>query len=570
MVLHHKISTFLAAPMLVFFLGSALAAAPECTAEPGVAITRLGKNPRLFVSGNFHNKLSTAPVRDLAYVSTIRDKGRDEEALSVLLSNQDGCFRSPAVPPEGQPPTPVGKNPSLIATGKFDGDDNEDIVIISGLDQFNRSARLRVFRGDGQGHFMPVRDPIFPLAADEVPVAMAIGHFRSSNTLDIAIATANGILNILHNNGNGVFEPSPPISLDNFQPEAMIASDRFRDGGKTDLVIKGGSSIIFLQNSGDGNFRNIQKVVGAGGAPTLLLGVLDPNDAKGDKPGDKLDIITYDEDMSLKVFANDGFGVFQTPPISIQTTFNFNFAKGNTGNPFIQFFVTKLGNCQHGTASPSLCEPLQFKAIVTQATSTGNSQNRDGILTLTVQRNNAGFSIIPDFRLIKPLRLLQTKKAETFVSRHSVNPSNTTGLSLRLSAGIVDQFMSLDHGELPALALIADPVEIQETSKEENGTCGGIQPERTEWKGSSRAPPHGFSRSEWIQCINNCTEMGHRCPTGQSIDCKIDFIPNEDLPGTHDKEFLACDCTYIPVPNACRITKGLQMPTPVLIVIPSS
>ncbi|WP_027156492.1 hypothetical protein [Methylobacter luteus] len=56
MILHDKISIYLAVPVLMFFLGSALAAAPQCTPESGVAITRLGQNSRLFVSSNFHNQ----------------------------------------------------------------------------------------------------------------------------------------------------------------------------------------------------------------------------------------------------------------------------------------------------------------------------------------------------------------------------------------------------------------------------------------------------------------------------------------------------------------------------------
>jgi hypothetical protein len=492
-------------------------------------------------------------VRDLAYVSTIRDKDRTVEALSVLLSNQNGCFRSPPAPAVGQPPTLVGENPSLIAAGKFDGDKNEDIVIGNGLDQFNRSARLRIFRGKGQGHFTPM-SPFFPLQANEVPVAMAIGHFRSSSMpnkpIDLAIVSSKGILNILFNKGNGEFEPSQPISLGNFGPEAIVASDRFRDGGNTDLVIRGRSAIMFLKNSGSGTFPNRQVIAGAGNVPTLLLGVLDPNDAMGNKAGDKLDIITFDRDMTLKVFVNDGSGAFN-PPQSLLWKGGENIKKENfsfvdadighqdntdsKGSQFARFFVANSGDCTetHSSTSPSSCEPFRLKAVTIR-----------GILTL--ESNNDGISVRPTlkpFAFALPSLPLVVKKADLIRSdgRHH-------SLRLRAHAGVADQFMASGGVLLPpALALITNFVE--KTIIDRN--CRGIQPVAGPIEGLLRpVAAHSLTRYPTLHaCMEECS-----CGFGEKPFCE-----------GHSSEGWYCDCIEQPLPPpACEITKELS--TPVMLV----
>jgi hypothetical protein len=321
------------------------------------------------VQGNFHNKqvptAKGAALLDLAYVSM-------GNALSVMM-NKNGCFFPPAAPSEGAGAMPVGVNPALIAVGMLDDNDTEDIAVVDvHTDSFNRSPLLKILLGDGCGHFKPSpvlpagpdihtacemqfgsssRVAVFPLGEGESPVALTMGRFRGKGKpIDLAIVSrisqGDGVLRVLFNNGKGEFGdpavPSPAaIPLPGFTPAAMIASDNFRNSGEVDLVIKeaGRGRILYLQNASDGTFPIKMPFGGsgdsaAGDVASLLVGVLNGKDSGKDK----LDIITYDQDMTLRVFVNDGFGSFAQRIVNWKNQGDFRFA------PNSQFSVFDAGD----------------------------------------------------------------------------------------------------------------------------------------------------------------------------------------------------------------------------------
>lgn len=312
--------------------------ADECdatlAASAEIGVMRLtDRNPRLFVSANFSGPARpgiTEPL-DLAYVSTVTAQGSDRHVLSVLKSHGNRCFDRPNPLP---PLLVVGRSPRLMVPGDFNNDTLTDLAIVDDhIDQFTTRPTVRIVIGKGGGRFeKPAGVDIVPLGDGERPVAIAVGHFRDAKKLDVAIvSTSNaggprprGVLRLLFNNGMGeLTEPAPPpIPLGDFVPSAIVASDRFRRSDKVDLVIKeavgagagGLRRILYLQNAGNGTFPSIAPFTGAGGAPVLLLGAVN----KRDGGGDLADVITFDTDMKLTIFVNDGLGGFnRSEPFTI-------------------------------------------------------------------------------------------------------------------------------------------------------------------------------------------------------------------------------------------------------------
>jgi hypothetical protein len=483
-----KVSALIAVATSSLLLSPAVAPAqgPVHTCDPisviGMGVARVkGISPRLVVAGNFHTSpteqiaaagpAESKKLRDLAYVSTMIvqvDGGttRSKHVLNVLLSNGEGCFRAPIAPQTGLPDVLVGDEPTLIAAADFNGDGHEDIAIIdTRMDvDFNRSAKLRIFIGDGAGHFAPGPGvSIFPLPEDRKPVAMALGRFRGpSMPVDIAVAsvptrpdaTERGQLTLLRNDGSGKFSIAPPpISLGSFEPAAMLSSDRFRRERRYDLVIKevirnpsSQRRILYLKNSGAGAFPEIAVLTGAGEVDKLLVGPLNlADDADGD-----LDLITFNRDMTFAISKNHGEGGFNpatrvTPPVS-----NFEFA----------------GGAQFGVAASD----DGSLHLITAARR--RSDKRLGTLLL---KDDGPGHVALNF---SPFRDLSTGP-ETNVHEYleplgSIDSSldlNTPRKELQISEGLVDRFYAAQHGNgKPDLVLSARHV----TRESRLGACSSL------------------------------------------------------------------------------------------------
>ena len=401
---------------------SGWAAALECTTpdrRTGVGVMQLKPNARLFASGNFHTQTpggkKKPDERDLVYVSSRGSPSGDHRyVLTTLLTRSNGCFDPPMISDDVN----LGKNPSLIVVGNFNDDTKgDDVVIIDTPDPLNPAPFLRIFLGDGKGNFKEGSGvSMLALKRGERPVSMVAGRFRGpSSPIDIAIASipkdpgSPSVLWVLVNNGQGEFRKSSEPAhtfLPDFKPGLMLADDRFRPQAKYDIVIReeAGPSLrpaklLYLRNSGDGNFHDVIPLESAGNINSLLVGVL----SNKDTGGDKLDIITFDDDMRLKIFVNDGKGLEFTLRSPDNPDLNPHVGKYTFGTTYLtglkQFLVIEPGS-----------RPVRLAAFVTQA-----RDGKQGILDLTAD-NSGGFK--PKFGEV-PTDVLRIP-AETMPTREAI------------------------------------------------------------------------------------------------------------------------------------------------------
>ena len=278
--------------------------------EPTLVTTRLAADPQLMVGGDFHSLNGDSPLRDLAYVSTGASGLR---LLSVLLSNGAGGFS----PPAGTPAVRAGANPSLMTAGQFAGPAAGFPIDLAVVDrQTSGNPILRIFIGNGVGRFTPSQFEV--RLAREAASAMVAAPFRAGMVMDVAVS-GGGMLTVYFNDGSGRFSDGPAARADTTIPpgtSSMAVSSRLRQQGTPDLVIRGGQGqITFLVNIGQGQFRpGLDQngiFTGAGNVDAILV---------GDVTGDGFDdAITFDEDMTLRVFvnrANEGGEGFGAPVVS--------------------------------------------------------------------------------------------------------------------------------------------------------------------------------------------------------------------------------------------------------------
>jgi hypothetical protein len=165
--------------------------------------------------------------------------------------------------------TPIG-NTALVALGDFDGDGKADLLAKSA------DGPVRLFKGTGDGHFMPT--PFGQLPAVQNVTDIAVGDFNHDMKLDLAMSHGPGTTTnappgvaVLLGNGNGTF--AAPVNLfAGAGPRALAVADLNGDG-KPDIVVADaerwappGSTIparfagALLLGNGDGTFQGARQV----------------------------------------------------------------------------------------------------------------------------------------------------------------------------------------------------------------------------------------------------------------------------------------------------------------------
>jgi hypothetical protein len=277
------------------------------------------KNGSLFVTGQFHSASEDDRLDDLTYIST-DNVGR--HTLSILLADGAGKFSSLHSPI----PSIVLSDPRVMAAGRFRNNASLDLAVADlEFDALTGAKRpiLKILVREGEGpssRFKPQDGTFrFLLEPGEIPVAMVTGHFKdgvADGPLDIAIVsevTSSGKLTIFFNDGQGKFFEQRSIGLP-FRPGAASASSKLTADGKYHFVIRDAdhNRFMFLLNEGGGQFTGKPFFEGAGEVDWLLIGNI-TDDVSSDPNSDFNnihDIITIDNDMTVRVFANDRSGNF--------------------------------------------------------------------------------------------------------------------------------------------------------------------------------------------------------------------------------------------------------------------
>ena len=275
---------------------------------PSGFVTPIRPNAAFVTVGDFHSSDGEGPELDLAYLRP--DDAVGEHVLTVLLNNGERTFH------EFQGPVVrVGREPLLMAAERFDAGRAYDLVVVDGNpgDSQHR-ARLRLFRGEGQGKFSrPAGAVDILFAPGEKPVGIATGQFFQTDPhkpSDVAIISkvgTGGTLKLFFNDGSGRFTVKKTDLA--FRPEKIVASPKFRDGNIFDVVIKHEASnrFTFFENIGDGSeFVRIESFddpsADADASGQFIVG--DVNADGFD------DVVQLDKDRTIDVFLNTGSGRF--------------------------------------------------------------------------------------------------------------------------------------------------------------------------------------------------------------------------------------------------------------------
>ncbi len=182
----------------------------------------------------------------------------DPGTMTVLLGKGDGTFT-----PSGVSPVTVGSGPISIVVGDFNGDGLPDLAMANFA-----GNNVTVLLGAGDGTFTPASDN--PIAVGSFPTSIAIGDFKGSGILDLAVSNSNytsgsvGSVTVLLGKGDGTFTPAAkkPLAVGD-DPRSVVVGD-FNGDSNVDLAVanNGDDTITILLGMGTGKFtaKNLVKV----------------------------------------------------------------------------------------------------------------------------------------------------------------------------------------------------------------------------------------------------------------------------------------------------------------------
>ena len=127
-----------------------------------------------------------------------------------------------------------GANPTILATGDFNGDGNLDLAV------GNASTHsIQILLGNGAGGFTAGATFSVGSSVTSVPTSMAVADFNEDGKLDLAVGVSpDSIVDIFAGDGTGNFSLISTIpSVVN--PVSLVASD-FNQDGFSDLAVANG------------------------------------------------------------------------------------------------------------------------------------------------------------------------------------------------------------------------------------------------------------------------------------------------------------------------------------------
>jgi hypothetical protein len=216
-----------------------------------------------------------------------------------LLGNGDGTFQAAQH-------FPVGRGSNSVAVGDFNGDGRLDVVV-TGWSDNNGNGRVSILLGNGDGTFQAAQH--FPVGRD--PSSVAVGDFNGDGRLDLAVANRDyiqGTVSILLGNGDGTFQATQNFPVGSY-PNSVVVGNVNGDG-VPDLVVTSGTllteiitasgTVRVLLGKGDGTFRAFPA-----SHVSYVAGDFVSSVAVGDFNGDGwLDAVTANATLVDAVWAN--------------------------------------------------------------------------------------------------------------------------------------------------------------------------------------------------------------------------------------------------------------------------
>ena len=195
------------------------------TAASGSPLT-VGTGPTAIATGDFNGDGNA----DLAVANS------NDNTVSILLGDGSGGFTAAS----GSPLT-VGTGPTAIATGDFNGDGNADLAVANSNDN-----TVSILLGDGSGGFTAASGS--PLTVGTGPTAIATGDFNGDGKQDIVVAGSTQAW-VFDGDGMGGF-PTSNLAVSGLPAgsRAVAVSDLNGDG-HSDSAIAGDGGLSIVLNS---------------------------------------------------------------------------------------------------------------------------------------------------------------------------------------------------------------------------------------------------------------------------------------------------------------------------------
>jgi hypothetical protein len=336
----------------------------------------------------------------------------------------------------------------------------------------------------------------------------------------VSPTTASGKLTLLFND-HGVFTVGTTQAL-GFAPGSLAASNRLRAGGKTDLLIRDANAnrFLFLVNiePDPSAFRpaigpNQGFFDGAGNVDALLVG----NVAHGG-PHALDDVVTFDHDMTLKTFVNNGLESFALRTVATANDPHFAGAQP-------PYLLADFGGGTLALAAPVVAAGGQVGMLLLQGDGAGGFTPVTGEVPLQQPRGTGTSAAVT-----------------TFVQSQGSIPGFTAA-DIKLRQSVVAQFRSALHGNSkPDFAVIT-----KASAASRNGAnCPG----------DTQHPPPPTPLRQPVTCpIEQPSDNGGSFP-GECPHEPHGICP----PGPPDFEGPCCFCAESRVPPAKRCPSTCDFP----------
>jgi hypothetical protein len=191
---------------------------------------------------------------DLVVANQCQDTTCQNGAVSVLLGNGDGSFRS------ARNYASAGYFTNSVAVGDFNDDGNPDLALTSQCqDSSCQNGGISVLLGNGNGTFQTATSyNSGGSQADAVSVRDVDGDGDAdllvSNLCQNTTGCNNGVVSSLLGRGDGTFRAAHAYSSGGQSAYSLVAGD-FNGDGNADVVVANSDGTCVLLGNGDGSFQ---------------------------------------------------------------------------------------------------------------------------------------------------------------------------------------------------------------------------------------------------------------------------------------------------------------------------
>lgn len=164
-------------------------------------------------------------------------------AISIVLGNGDGTFRSPTS-------VPAGKTPQGVASADLNSDGNPDLLAVD-----QSAAELYAYLGQGDGTVKNTQKLLTAMAG--APLWIATGDLNGDHRVDAVVANLSAAsLSLFIGKGDGTFAPAQQIPTISSPCDVEVADLNL--DGNLDLAVNGEGgekSVAVHLSDGKGGFR---------------------------------------------------------------------------------------------------------------------------------------------------------------------------------------------------------------------------------------------------------------------------------------------------------------------------